>query len=105
MTMPDPADPSIQAAQRRARLLAARAAHWRTTRRVTATLLALWLLTSFGAIWFARDLQDLSLFGWPLSFYMAAQGASLVYLAIIGAYAWRMRRADARYAAALEGTA
>jgi putative solute:sodium symporter small subunit len=25
---------------------------------------------------------------------MAAQGASLVYLAIIGGYAWRMRRID-----------
>jgi putative solute:sodium symporter small subunit len=29
---------------------------------------------------------------------MAAQGASLVYLAIIGAYAWRMRLLDRRYA-------
>jgi putative solute:sodium symporter small subunit len=95
----------VLAAERRARLLAARAAHWRTTKRVTALLLALWLATSFGAVWFARDLQDLSLFGWPLSFYMAAQGASLVYLAVIGAYAWLMQRADARYAAMLEGTA
>ena len=96
--MPEPLDPT----QRRARLLAARAAHWRTTRRVTALLLAIWCMTSFGAVWFARDLQHLSLFGWPLSFYMAAQGASLVYLAVIGAYAWLMRRADQRYAHALD---
>ena len=33
---------------------------------------------------------------------MAAQGASLVYLAIIGTYAWLMRRADQRYSLALE---
>ncbi|WP_332876709.1 DUF4212 domain-containing protein [Massilia sp. S19_KUP03_FR1] len=97
--MPDLPDPT----QRRARLLTARAAHWRTTRRVTALLLAIWLATSFGAVWFARDLQNLSVFGWPLSFYMAAQGASLIYLAVIGAYAWLMRRADARYVQALEG--
>ena len=90
-------------AARRARLLAARAVHWRQARRVTALLLALWLATSFGAVWFARDLAQWSLFGWPLSFYMAAQGASLVYLAIIGAYAWLMRRADQRYAQQLEG--
>jgi len=96
--MPDLLDPT----QRRARLLAARAAHWRTTRRVTTLLLALWLATSFGAVWFARDLQHWTVFGWPLSFYMAAQGASLVYLAVIGAYAWLMRRADRRYALALE---
>lgn len=102
--MPDPVEqvPITNPAERRARLLAARAAHWRHTRRVTALLLALWLSTSFGAVWFARDLENWSLFGWPLSFYMAAQGASLVYLAIIGAYAWLMRRADQRYGAALE---
>jgi putative solute:sodium symporter small subunit len=29
---------------------------------------------------------------------MAAQGASLAYLAIIGAYAWRMRRLDREFA-------
>ena len=97
--MPEPLE---HPAQRRARLLAARAAHWHTTRRVTALLLAAWLVTTFCAVWFARDLQDLSLFGWPLSFYMAAQGASLIYLAVIGAYAWLMRRADQRHALALE---
>jgi putative solute:sodium symporter small subunit len=99
--MPDLPDPT----QRRARLLAARAAHWRSTRRVTALLLAIWLVTSFGAVWFARDLQNLTVFGWPLSFYMAAQGASLVYLAVIGVYAVLMRRADACYTQALEGPA
>ena len=97
--MPEPIDTP---ADRRARLLAARTNHWRTTRRVTASLLMLWLATTFGAVWFARDLQHLSLWGWPLSFYMAAQGASLICLAIIGVYAWRMRRYDQAYAQALE---
>jgi putative solute:sodium symporter small subunit len=106
MTMPDVTKPDITPldhAARRARLLAARAVHWRQARRVTTLMLALWLATSFGAVWFARDLAQWSLFGWPLSFYMAAQGASLVYLAIIGAYAWLMRRADQHYAQQLEG--
>lgn len=102
MTMPEPiANP----AERRARLLAARAAHWRSTRRITARLLLAWLATTLVAVWFARDLQHLSLFGWPLSFYMAAQGASLVYLTVIGAYAVLMQRADLRYAADLERAA
>ena len=85
------ADPG--AARRRA-VLAARAVHWRRTRRVTGALAALGLATTFCTVFFARDLAGLSLFGWPLSFYLAAQGASLVYLAIIGIYAWRMRRLD-----------
>jgi putative solute:sodium symporter small subunit len=68
--------------------------HWQKTRRMTALLLMLWLLTGFCAVFFARELTGLSVFGWPLSFYLAAQGASLVYLAILAIYAWRMRRLD-----------
>lgn len=68
--------------------------HWDKTRRLTAVLLLVWLLTGFGAVFFARELAGLTIFGWPLSFYLAAQGASLVYLALIGIYAWRMRRLD-----------
>ncbi|NYE62094.1 putative solute:sodium symporter small subunit [Duganella sp. 1224] len=68
--------------------------HWHKVRRMTTLLLLLWLLTGFCAAFFARELAGLSVFGWPLSFYLAAQGASLVYLGIIGFYAWRMRRLD-----------
>jgi putative solute:sodium symporter small subunit len=68
--------------------------HWRRTRRLTAILLLVWLLTGFLTVFYARELLHLNLFGWPLPFYMAAQGASLVYLAIIALYAWRMRRLD-----------
>lgn len=89
------------AAQRR-QLLAARAVHWRRTRRVTAVLLALWLATTFCTVYFARDLAALALFGWPLSFYLAAQGASLIYLAIIAAYAWWMGRLDRAFARQLQ---
>ena len=94
-TRPAP-DPG-QELQRRMLLAAARAAHWRKTRRLTALLLALWLATTFCTVFFARELAHLAVFGWPLSFYMAAQGASLVYLALIGAYAWYMRRLDRAY--------
>jgi putative solute:sodium symporter small subunit len=101
-TTPDPAAPVAAAELRRRRALAAaRAAHWRRTRRCTALLLALWLATTFCTVFFARDLARLSVFGWPLSFYMAAQGSTLLYLAIIGGYAWRMRQLDRRYELAL----
>ena len=83
-----PLDPHHDAAARRG------AVHWERTRRMTLLLLALWLATSFGTVFFARELARFEVFGWPLSFYMAAQGASLVSLAIIGFYAWRMRRLD-----------
>jgi len=61
---------------------------------MTALLLVVWLATGFGTVFFARELSRFTLFDWPLSFYMAAQGASLVSLALIGFYAWRMRTLD-----------
>ena len=83
------------------RLLAARASHWRRTRRLTFVLMTVWLATGFCTVFFARELSRVTVFGWPLSFYMAAQGASLVCLAIIGVYAWRMRGYDRGLAEAL----
>lgn len=97
-TPPDPLDDN--AVRQRA---AARAAHWERSRKMTMLLLVLWLATGFGTVFFARELARFEVFGWPLSFYMAAQGASLVSLAIIGFYAWRMRRLD-RDARAARGT-
>jgi putative solute:sodium symporter small subunit len=99
---PPPPSPDAAAQRRRERILAARVVHWARARRLTLVLLALWLATGFGTVFFARDLDHLSVFGWPLSFYMAAQGASLIYLSIIGAYAWRMRVLDRDFARMLE---
>jgi len=93
---PGAAYQSLTPAQRET-LLALRAEHWRRTRRVTGLLLGLWLLTTFLTVYFARGLAHLSVFGWPLSFYLAAQGAALIYLAVIGIYAWRMHRIDLDY--------
>lgn len=68
--------------------------YWRRTRRFTAILVALWFLLSFGTIFFARELSGLRFFGWPLSFYLLAQGLILFYAALIAFYAWRMERME-----------
>jgi putative solute:sodium symporter small subunit len=77
-----------------ANLQARRPTHWQRVRRLTAMLLIAWFVVTFGVVFFARELSALTLFGWPLSFYMAAQGTLLIYLAIVAIYAWRMRRLD-----------
>ena len=89
----------------RAQLIAQRNAHWRRARRLTALLLLIWFGATFCTVFFARDLAALTVFGWPLSFYLAAQGVSLVYLAVIGAYALAMDRIDRRFALLLAGAA
>lgn len=71
-------------------------AYWRGNLRLTAGLLALWFGLTFGCVFWAGEL-NFSLFGWPFSFWMAAQGALLVYCAIVWAYAWIMGRRDAEF--------
>lgn len=68
-------------------------AYWRKTRLLTVVLLLLWFLVSFVVTYWARDL-DFVFLGWPFSFWMAAQGALLVYGLIIGCYSWAMNRLD-----------
>lgn len=71
--------------------------YWRRTLRITATLLLVWFAVTFVAGYYARELSVLILFGFPLGFYMGAQGALLVYLAIVGVYALHMDRLDREY--------
>lgn len=73
-----------------------RSSFWRATQRLTLGLLALWLLVTLSAAWFARDLHGLRVFGFPLGYWFAAEGALLLYLAIIVVYAVAMDRLEAR---------
>ena len=67
--------------------------YWRKNLLVTALLLAIWAVVTFGVSYFARDL-NFSFFGWPFSFWMGAQGALVIYGLIIAFYAWYMNRLD-----------
>jgi putative solute:sodium symporter small subunit len=67
--------------------------YWRRTLQLTGVLLLLWFGVTFGIAYFARDL-DFDFFGWPFSFWVASQGALLVYLVLVGVYALAMQRLD-----------
>ena len=68
--------------------------HWKKLRSLTFILLSIWFIVSFSIIFFARELAGLSLFGWPVSFYMAAQGSILIYLLLIAIYAIVAKKLD-----------
>jgi putative solute:sodium symporter small subunit len=72
----------------------ARQLYWIRTRRLTWQLLLVWFLATFGMIFFARELSNFTFFGWPLSFYLMAQGAVVFYTALVAFYAFRMRKLD-----------
>ena len=74
----------------------ARTVFWARTRGLTGLLLLLWLLMNLLVPWFARDLNALQAFGFPIAYWAAAEGALLMFLLIIAAYVWGMDRLEAR---------
>ncbi|SBT05459.1 Membrane protein [Candidatus Accumulibacter aalborgensis] len=71
--------------------------YWRRNLMMTALLLTLWFVVTFIVSYFARDLAGISVLGFPLGFYMGAQGAPLIYLLIIWWYARYMNHLDQEY--------
>ncbi|HQX59580.1 MAG TPA: DUF4212 domain-containing protein [Burkholderiaceae bacterium] len=73
-----------------------RRVYWRRNLAVSTMLLGLWFVVTFVVSYFARELS-FTFFGWPFSFWMAAQGSLLVYGAIIWFYAHYMARLDVEH--------
>ncbi len=66
---------------------------WRHNRRLIALLLAVWFVVTFVVAFFARELR-FSFLGTPFSFWVASQGALVVYVAIVVVYIWRVEKLD-----------
>ena len=71
--------------------------YWSKNLRITAILLFIWFVATFVMGYFARPLNEFNFFGWPLAFYMAAQGSLIIYVLIIWYYARRMNQLDKEY--------
>jgi len=71
--------------------------YWSRNLRLTAVLLLIWFVVTYVMAYFAIPLAEINFFGWPLSFYMAAQGSLIVYVLIIWYYARAMRKMDLEY--------
>ncbi|NLD54918.1 MAG: DUF4212 domain-containing protein [Burkholderiaceae bacterium] len=73
--------------------------YWRRNLRITAVLMVIWFVVTYVVAYFARDLS-FSFFGWPFSFWVAAQGALIVYVVMIWFYARTMNRMDEEFGVA-----
>ncbi len=61
---------------------AQRDAYWQKTSRLMWIIMALWVLFSFVIPAFAAQLNQIKIFGFPLGFYMAAQGSLISYVVL-----------------------
>lgn len=79
-----------------------RAAHWAKTKNLTFTVLVIWFVFSIVVHWFADALNNISFLGFPLGFYMAAQGSLIVFVVLIFYLAHRQNKIDEEFGVAEE---
>lgn len=56
------------------------AAYWQRTSKLMWIILAIWFVFSFVVHFIAPSLNGIRILGFPLGFYMAAQGALIVFV-------------------------
>jgi putative solute:sodium symporter small subunit len=75
-------------------------AHWAKSRSLMWTALVIWFVFSFGIHFFAPALNGIVILGFPLGFYMAAQGALIVFVWLIFWFASKQNQIDEEFGVA-----
>lgn len=68
--------------------------HWRRTRALMWMTLAIWFFFAFVVHFFVRSLNQIEFLGFPLGFYMAAQGSLIVFVVLIFWFAHKQNQID-----------
>jgi putative solute:sodium symporter small subunit len=81
-----------------------RESYWKYNVKLTVTLLVIWFVVTYilGGV-LAGSLNNVSFLGFPLGYYIAAQGALAVYVIEIVVYAKLMNAKDLEYGIREEG--
>ena len=71
--------------------------YWHKNLVITGILLLIWFIATFVEGWYARELNNYSFMGFPLGFYMSAQGSLIIYVVLIWIYQKYMNSLDRQY--------
>jgi putative solute:sodium symporter small subunit len=74
--------------------------YWRRTSRLMWTIMVLWFVFSFVIHFFARDLNQITIIGFPLGFYFAAQGSLVAFVVLCFWNARAQNRTDREFGVA-----
>lgn len=74
--------------------------YWAKTKRLMITCLVIWALASFVVHAFVTALNGIVILGFPLGFYMAAQGSLIIFVALIFWFAGRQDAIDREFGVA-----
>jgi len=77
-----------------------RVSYWNKTRNLMFVMLALWIFFSFVVHMFVEQLNSIVILGFPLGFYMAAQGSLIVFVVMLFWFAGRQNAIDEEHGVA-----
>lgn len=78
------------------------AAWWSKTRRLMVVCLAVWLIAGFVIPLFVNQLNAFVFSGFPLGYYMAAQGSLIIFVLVVFWFAGRQDAIDREHGVAEE---
>lgn len=70
---------------------------WSRTRTLMFTMLFLWFIFGYVIHMFVNTLNEIVIFGFPLGFYMAAQGSLIVFVIMLFWFASRQDSIDRQH--------
>tara|TARA_Y100000588_G_scaffold158027_1_gene171975 strand:- start:371 stop:649 length:279 start_codon:yes stop_codon:yes gene_type:complete len=76
------------------------AAHWKKTKGLMLTCLALWLIFGFAVHFFVDALNEIVIFGFPMGWYMGAQGSLIAFVIIVFWFSSAQNRIDTEFGVA-----
>ena len=68
--------------------------YWQRTSALMWTMFAIWVFFSFVIHFFVSSLNEIKFLGFPLGFYMAAQGSLIVFVVMLFVFARRQDTID-----------
>lgn len=71
--------------------------YWSATRSLMFIMLFLWVIFGYVIHMFVFDLNQITFLGFPLGFYMAAQGSLIVFVVILVVFAKTQDGIDRKY--------
>ena len=74
--------------------------YWSSTRKLMVFMLFLWFIFSFVVHLFVDSLNTIEILGFPLGFYMAAQGSLIAFVVMLFWFAYAQDSIDRRYGVA-----
>ncbi len=76
--------------------------YWSATKRLVTIVLAIWFFFGFVIHMFVNILNEIVIIGFPLGYYMAAQGSLIAFVVIIFYYSTKQDELDREHGVAEE---